>query len=57
MENYNICKFISPKDRGQLIATNFVFETSAPECNFLSTNVLYLVESGGGILYSGTKKK
>lgn len=52
----NICKFISPQDKGQLIATNFVFETNAPERTSNSTNVLYLVESGEGIFYSGTKK-
>lgn len=56
MSNHNICKFVSPQDKGSLIATNFVFEACAPDCVTRKTNVLYLVESGKAILHSGTKK-
>ena len=47
----NICKFITPKDQGQLIATNFIFESKVPNsgetCCF-NKHVLYLVAGGEG---------
>lgn len=56
MMSQNICKFVTSKDRGQLIATNFIFESKVPHSGqYLTqqTHVLYLVSSGEGLLRTG----
>lgn len=58
MENSNICKFISPKDHGQLITTHFIFERNTPYMNqsgTLDTHVLYLVSNGQAIFRTNGK--
>ena len=52
MHNKNICKFVSPKDQGQLITTHFIYERNTPYMNnpgMLDTHTLYLVCNGSGI--------
>lgn len=56
MVSKNICKFVTSKDRGQLIATNFIFESKVPHSGQYitqQTHVLYLVSSGEGLLRTG----
>lgn len=52
MNNRNICKFITSKDRGQLTTTNFIFESQVPhsgQSRTQRTHVLYLTVSGEGV--------
>lgn len=58
MNNANICKFISSKDHGQLITTQFIFERHTPYMNhdcILDTHVLYLVSNGNAIYRTNGK--
>ncbi len=52
MQHQNICKFITAKDQGQLIATNFIFESEVPfsgQTQSLNKHVLYLMAGGEGV--------
>lgn len=51
MTGRNICKFISPREGGQLRAENFIYENKAPCSGKTQTrgvHMMYLVESGEG---------
>ena len=59
MHNQNICKFVSPKDHGQLATTHFIYERNTPYMNtpgVLDTHTLYLVCNGSGIFQTGGKR-
>ena len=52
MDSLNICKFVSPKDLGQLVTTHFIYERNTPYMNttaILDTHALHLVCNGSGI--------
>lgn len=58
MMSQNICKFVTFKDKGQLIATNFIFESKVPYSGqYLTqqTHGLYLVNNGEGLLRIGNQ--
>lgn len=56
MSGRNICKFVSPGERGQLNAVNFIYENEVPfsgQTQVKDSHVLYLVESGDGYFHCG----
>jgi len=58
VDSRNICKFVSPKDQGQLITTHFIYERNTPymnETGLLDTHVLYLVCNGSGFFHTSGK--
>lgn len=52
MNNRNICKFISPRDQGQLTVKNFIYESEVPhsgKIQLYDTHLLGICVSGEGI--------
>lgn len=52
VDSRNICKFVSPKDQGQLVTTHFIYERNTPYMNktgVLPTHTLHLVCNGSGV--------
>jgi len=52
MKHENICKFITPREQGSLLAENFVYEQACPrdgEMQTLACHAVYLVSGGEGI--------
>jgi len=56
VNDQNICKFLEPKSDVRFSASNFVFETKAPESHKLvirHSNIVYLVSDGSGVYKCG----
>lgn len=59
MHSKNICKFVSPKDQGQLITTHLIYERNTPYMNatgVLDTHTLYLVCNGSGVFQTNGRR-